>query len=172
MLIFLLLFITSLSWVWVIFNDTFYDTHTVKDTMSKIWWIILQVPAVRLRRECEGVQHLHRGVYPRPAGTHRPGDGCAAQTLQPPAGTHTINTQFVMGGGTNTARLHVFLPEPLRHTQRSITESWVRYIRCPGSWESWLSPKSYLLNINTTSIKFTLPFHWELLFTKVCLSAL
>lgn len=49
--------------------------------------VMLQVSAMRLGRVREGVQHLHRGVYPRPAGTHRPGNGCAAQTLQPPAGT-------------------------------------------------------------------------------------
>lgn len=51
--------------------------------------MLLQFPSVRFGGVCEGVQHLHRGVYPRPAGTHRPGDRCAAQALQPPAGTFT-----------------------------------------------------------------------------------
>lgn len=43
---------------------------------------------MRLRRGCEGVQHLHRGVYPRAAGSHRAGDRCAAQTLKPLTGSH------------------------------------------------------------------------------------
>lgn len=44
---------------------------------------------MRLRRGCEGVQHLHRGVYPRAAGSHRAGDRCAAQNLKPLTGTVT-----------------------------------------------------------------------------------
>lgn len=60
---------------------------------------MLQVPAVRLWTVCEGVQHLHRGVYPEPAGTHRPGDRCPNQTLQPPAGT--VITTYVCERGLN-----------------------------------------------------------------------
>ncbi len=67
-------------------------------------FVLLQVPAVRLGGVCEGVQHLHRGVHPRPAGTHRPGDRCGAQTLQPSAGTVSSPHQSVNGDGESAAQ--------------------------------------------------------------------
>lgn len=59
-----------------------------------MWFVLLQVPAVRLGGVREGVQRLHRGVHPQPAGTHRPGDRGSHQTLQPPAGTVVPLTRF------------------------------------------------------------------------------
>lgn len=65
--------------------------HRVFAFKILVMWI--QVPAVCLGRMHKGVQHLHRRVHSQPAGTHRPGDRCPDQPLQPPAGTVTTFSQ-------------------------------------------------------------------------------
>lgn len=55
----------------------------------KMWVMCIQVPVVCLGRMRKSVQHLHRRVHSQSPGTHRPGDRCADQPLQPPAGTLT-----------------------------------------------------------------------------------